>query len=104
MEYEVAPGVSSTVNAGKTTHQGIELGGSYDILHDIFKKESPLKPGSYDEGAYSSRPSFDRVTEIARFPVFPSIISVPNSFMSIPADFMLGPISNMSLRVMRSTR
>ena len=67
MEYEVAPGVSSTVNAGKTTHQGIELGGSYDILHDIFKKESPLKPGSCDEGAYSSRPRFDRVTLRANY-------------------------------------
>jgi len=67
MEYEVAPGVGSTVNAGKTTHQGIELGASYDIFHDIFKKESPVNLGTWDEGTYSSRPSFDRVTLRANY-------------------------------------
>jgi iron complex outermembrane receptor protein len=66
MEFQVY-GTGSTVNADKTTHQGIELGGSYDILHDIFKKESPLKQGTSDEGAYSSRPSFDRVTLRANY-------------------------------------
>lgn len=62
IQYQLAGGASRTLNADKTTHQGIELGGSYDILHDIFKKESPVKQGTWDEGAYSSRPSFDRVT------------------------------------------
>lgn len=33
LEFQIAPGVGQTKNAGKTTHQGIELGLGFDFLH-----------------------------------------------------------------------
>jgi iron complex outermembrane receptor protein len=46
LEFQIAPGVGQTKNAGKTTHQGIELGLGFDFLHsssegsDVRKRKS----------------------------------------------------------------
>ncbi len=46
LEFQIAPGVGQTKNAGKTTHQGIELGLGFDFLQsgseggDVRKRES----------------------------------------------------------------
>jgi iron complex outermembrane receptor protein len=38
LEFQIAPGLNRTVNAGKTIHHGIEAGGSVDVLRGLFDK------------------------------------------------------------------
>jgi iron complex outermembrane receptor protein len=43
LEFQIAPGVGQTKNAGKTIHQGIELGLGFDFLHSIADGIDPRK-------------------------------------------------------------
>lgn len=46
MEYEVIPGLTKTVNAGRTIHQGIEFGIDIDAFQGIFcHKTAEAEPG-----------------------------------------------------------
>lgn len=40
MEYQLLPGLSQTVNAGRTIHQGIEAAVEIDLLHGLFTHET----------------------------------------------------------------
>ena len=45
LEFQVAPGLNQTVNAGRTTHQGIELGLELDVVRGIFSRAvAEMKP------------------------------------------------------------
>jgi iron complex outermembrane receptor protein len=62
LAYEVAPGLSQTVNADNTAHQGIEFGGSWDIFHDIFTKPHvEVEQSNYQANLDSEEPGFDRL-------------------------------------------
>ena len=41
LEFQIAPGLTRTVNAGKTIHHGVEAGGSMDVLRGIFDNGTP---------------------------------------------------------------
>jgi len=44
LEFQIVPGLSQTVNAGKTTHQGIELGFAWDAVRGIFARATGAAP------------------------------------------------------------
>jgi iron complex outermembrane receptor protein len=60
MAYEIAPGLTQTVNADDTRHQGVEFAANWDIFYNLFTHEKADSKGF--EGDYSSeKPDFDRV-------------------------------------------
>ena len=45
LEFQIAPGVGQTKNAGKTFHEGVELGFGFDFLHSGNEDPAPKKSG-----------------------------------------------------------
>lgn len=60
LAYEIQPGLSQTVNAGNTRHQGIEFAANWDILHNIFTSKKPEEKSFKVEYA-SEKPNWDRL-------------------------------------------
>ncbi|MCX6981268.1 MAG: TonB-dependent receptor [Verrucomicrobia bacterium] len=61
LEYQVAPGLTQTVNAGRTTHQGIEVGLDVDVARGIFSHgATEIKPRD-GKGAAPAEPGSDRI-------------------------------------------
>lgn len=58
MEYEIAPGLTQTVNAGRTIHQGIELGLDIALFEGILTGNRPAAalPVSTGKSPVSSQP------------------------------------------------
>lgn len=60
MAYEVAPGLTQTVNAGQTRHQGIEFAANWDVWHHIFTSEKP-ETKNFNSEYSGEKPDFDRL-------------------------------------------
>jgi len=60
LAYEIQPGLSQTVNAGNTRHQGIEAAANWDVLHNIFTNKTPEEKSFKVEYA-SEKPNWDRL-------------------------------------------
>jgi iron complex outermembrane receptor protein len=42
LQFQVLPGLTQTVNAGRTIHQGIEAAADVDLVRDLFTRTAPL--------------------------------------------------------------
>jgi len=62
IEQSVAPGLSQTVNAGNTVHQGVELGFATDLVEGIFARDVSRTPPVSAKSGKSVQP----VTELAK--------------------------------------
>ena len=61
LEFQVAPGLTQTVNAGRTIHQGIELGFDFDVARGIFSRAvAEIKPHD-GKGAATREKEGDRI-------------------------------------------
>ena len=60
MAYEVAPGLTQTVNADNTRHQGIEFGANWDVFYNILTHTKPEEK-SFKVDYGSEKPNWDRV-------------------------------------------
>ena len=60
LAYEVQPGLTQTVNAGSTRHQGIEFGANWDVFYNIFTNQKPEEK-SFKVEYGSEKPTWDRV-------------------------------------------
>lgn len=49
--FEVAPGLTQTVNAGRTIHQGVEAALDFDVFRGLFAKAEPWCGGTRDKDA-----------------------------------------------------
>ncbi len=63
IEYEVIPGLTKTVNAGRTVHQGIEFGFDIDVFQGIFHRPPPPSQaaGSATPTRAGAELPFDRI-------------------------------------------
>ena len=64
IEYEVIPGLTKTVNAGRTVHQGIEFGLHIDVFRGIFchQPSQVFSPSGGDKSVNNlAEPSTDRI-------------------------------------------
>jgi iron complex outermembrane receptor protein len=60
LAYEIAPGLTQTVNAGNTRHQGVEFAANWDVFYNIFTREKAGEK-TLDAGISSEKPDFDRL-------------------------------------------
>ena len=60
LEYEIQPGLSRTVNADSTSHQGIEFATNWDVFYNIFTRETDAQK-NLDSDISSEKPNFDRL-------------------------------------------
>lgn len=57
LELTVAPGLTQTMNAGRTIHQGIELGLDWTVFDGIFSKNSIAPPSVSDSAKNAKNPT-----------------------------------------------
>ena len=60
LAYEIQPGLTQTLNAGNTRHQGIEFAANWDVLHNIFTNKSPEEK-NFEVVYASEKPNWDRL-------------------------------------------
>ena len=60
LAYEIQPGLTQTVNAGNTRHQGIEFAANWDIFYNIFTNKSPEEK-TFQVVYGSEKPTWDRL-------------------------------------------
>lgn len=60
LAYEIQPGLTQTVNAGNTRHQGIEFAANWDIFYNIFTNKSPEEK-TFTVVYGSEKPTWDRL-------------------------------------------
>ena len=60
LAYEIQPGLTQTVNAGNTRHQGIEFAANWDIFYNIFTNKSPEEK-TFKVVYGSEKPTWDRL-------------------------------------------
>jgi iron complex outermembrane receptor protein len=61
LEFQVAPGLTQTVNAGRTTHQGIELGFDFDIVRGLFVRGGSPDAADAKQTVVRVEPPEDRI-------------------------------------------
>jgi len=63
MEYQLLPGLSQTINAGRTIHQGVEAAMEIDLLHGLLTRESvETRVEGKNVVASEKKERFDRIT------------------------------------------
>lgn len=60
LAYQVEPGLTQTVNAGNTRHQGIEFAANWDIFHNILTNKTPEEK-NFEVEFGSEKPNWDRL-------------------------------------------
>ncbi len=60
LAYEIQPGLTQTVNAGNTRHQGIEFAANWDVFYNIFTNKSPEEK-TFTDVFGSEKPNWDRL-------------------------------------------
>ncbi|MFZ9964145.1 MAG: TonB-dependent receptor family protein, partial [Terrimicrobiaceae bacterium] len=60
LAYEIQPGLTQTVNAGNTRHQGIEAAANWDVFYNIFTNKTPEEK-SFKVEYGSEKPNWDRL-------------------------------------------
>lgn len=63
LEFQVEPGLTQTVNAGRTIHQGVEASLEIDVLRGLFVRDAELPPpsGNDSKTVVAPEPKRDRV-------------------------------------------